>query len=46
LQIPEVRNQLNKSSWKEGGAPLHLAAAIGRTDIMEMLIEGGCQVNW
>jgi ankyrin repeat protein len=37
--------QLDKSSWKEGVAPLHLAAAIGRTDIMEMLIEAGCKVN-
>lgn len=43
--MKEVREKLSAESWKDGGAPLHLAAALGRTEIMEVLINAGAKVN-
>ena len=46
LEMDEVRSELGQDNWKGGsGAPLHLAAALGRTEIMERLIRQGCKVN-
>ena len=40
-----MKNEIDNENWKGGAAPLHLAASIGRTEVMEMMIEAGANVN-
>lgn len=46
LKVEEVRKDLKKDQWKEGAAPIHIAAALGRTEVMQLLIDEGANVNW
>lgn len=47
LSKEEVKRSgyLNRSEWKNGKDPLHLAAQYGRDDMIRMLVEAGVDVN-
>ena len=45
LEVEEIQEELAKDTWKSLGSPLHIAAAVGRTEIMKLIIEAGGNVN-
>ncbi len=45
-QTPKCKRELcSRDNWKDGKAPLHLAAELGRVEIMEILIQAGFNVK-
>ncbi|TRY63582.1 hypothetical protein TCAL_03878 [Tigriopus californicus] len=45
LRKEEIRRGLGRLEWTWGEAPLHRAAAIGRNDILKVLVEAGCNLD-
>lgn len=45
LENESIKKEVSQENFKEAGAPLHLAAACGRAEIVQLLIDAGANVD-
>eukprot|EP00095_Tigriopus_kingsejongensis_P008609 maker-scaffold147_size311475-snap-gene-2.16 protein:Tk08609 transcript:maker-scaffold147_size311475-snap-gene-2.16-mRNA-1 annotation:"achain crystal structure of engineered northeast structural genomics consortium target" len=45
IRKEEIRQTLGRPEWIWDEAPLHRSAAIGRNDILKLLVDAGCDIN-
>lgn len=47
MNDPKISSHLSKAEWNrwENGAPLHIAASLGKMKIIKILLESGVNVN-